>query len=159
MIPHNPPSVKGVGGHDGRCRSLNWPRRTLVSPDLHQFMSAMNTTAEAGKVIKYAPICPRLRRASAYAPPRGGRCAPQARKNGVLHHFSSLRIGLEGDFGGAFGAILVPFSALGAFPWPPARGGGSVQDGVRPPPPFGPKSGLNKGRRFATTWVWRKNMI
>ena len=30
-------------------------------------MSAIHTTAEAGKVIKYAPMFPRLRRAFAYA--------------------------------------------------------------------------------------------
>ena len=49
-------------------------------------------------------------------------------KNGVLHHFSSLRTGLEGAFGRGPGALLVSFPAPGALSVAPCQGGNPLLD-------------------------------
>ena len=47
---------------------------------------------------------------------------PGAEKNGVLHHFSSLRTGLEGAFGRAIGALWGQLLTSGSLPLGPGQG-------------------------------------
>ena len=49
-------------------------------------------------------------------------------KNGVLHHFSSLRTGLEGAFGRAIGALRERFLASGDLPLAPGQGAAPLLD-------------------------------
>ena len=61
--------------------------------------------------------------ADARAPPlQQTVCSARRGKNGVLHHFSSLRTGLEGAFGRAIGALEERFLPSGGLSLAPASG-------------------------------------
>ena len=102
------------------CSALNLINLFMALRGLHQLMSTIHTTAEAGKVIKYAPMFPRLRRASAYAP-RQMRAAG-AEKMEYFITFPASALVWKALLGAPSVHLRSDFSPQGAFPWPPARG-------------------------------------
>ena len=99
------------------CRPQSFPKSKLLCADREQFMSAIHTTAEAGKVIKYAPMFPRLRRASAYAP-RQMRAAGAEKMEYFITFPASALV-----WKALLGAPSVHFGRGSSPQEPPARGG------------------------------------